>query len=252
MAENTTRELTRAPPKKPVGTTPSQGARPPAKGQAGKSVRRPTSGREKIKTIVIIIFVVIFVLEAIFFVLFIGGMSDMLDDESYFVGLQTDGVFKAGTYWRKSDENKITFDVEKLGAYTEQYSQQNFNTLSNDATNTHGPLDRMMVWSSGSIRELHGDKMIVFRSNELTVDQLLDYINFQDPPSTFYYPGETTQDVRAKMFNAWIDQYFGNTVNTISEFPIVLDKIGEGKIDLYPSNIAVTLLTIFPVLGLIL
>jgi hypothetical protein len=249
MAEDAKREMTR------VTSKPQTTTAPPPKAPMKKASKPPASGREKIKTIVIIVLVVILVLEAIFFVIFIMGMSDMLDDESYFVCLETNGVFKAGTFWRKSDEHKITYDVEKLGAYTEQYSQQNFDTLSSDPVNTHGPLDRMMIWSSNAITELYGDGTINFHFEDITVDQLLNYINYEEPPSRYYQTDpitqelETTQDVRARMFNAWIDQYFGNTVNTISELPHVLDKIGDNKISLYPSNAAVTLLTIIPILS---
>jgi len=250
MVENTKREMTKVPPKKSTSQEFGKATPPPAKVPVKKRAKTPATTREKVKTAVIIILVTILVLEAIFIVIFKIGMSDMLDDESYFVALEKDGVFKAGTYWSKSDEHKITFDVEKLSAYTEQYNQQNFNTLSNDATNTHGPLDRMMVWSSAAIRELYGDDTINFEFDDLTVDQLLDYINFQTPPIKYFHDGETIQDVRARMFNTWIDQYFGNTVNTISEMPRMMDKIGEGKIDLYPSNVAITMMTILPIMSM--
>jgi len=251
MVEDIKREMTRAPPKKPVTTSPGTATPIPARGPMKEKARAPTSGREKIKTAVIIILVVILVLEAVFLVVFKVGMSDLLDDESYFVGLQTNGVFKAGTYWSKPDGHKITYDVEKLGAYTEQYIQQNFETLSIDAANTHGPLDRMMIWSSDAIRELYGDGTINFEFEEITVEQMLNYINYETPPGHYFQANETIQDVRARMFNAWIDQYFGGTVNTISELPRILEKIGEGKIDLYPSNAAVTLMTIIPILSLV-
>jgi len=238
--------------KEPMKATPVSGAPPvpPAKGPA-KALKPKTSRKEKAKTAIIVVLVVILVLEGVFLVIFKVGFSDLVNDQNYFVALQTDGVFKAGTYWRKSDEHKITYDVEKLGAYTPQYTQQNYNTLSGDQTNAHGPLDRMVVWSSQAIRELYGSRTVNFEFEDLTVDQLLDYINFQTPPDRYFHGNETIQDVRARMFNAWIDQYFGNTVNTFSELPRVLAKVREGKIDIYPDNAAVTLLKFLPLEGLI-
>jgi hypothetical protein len=167
------------------------------------------------------------------------GLKDIADDDKILMVVQEGDVAKAASIYDTGTGEGVSVNVEILPALN------NFERFFDAVVDEHGPIDRMLIADTDAIFTLSLDPSITFRGANVGREKVVNLVIGREYADELEKENEKPWEFRADLLNEWFDYYYDRLDQGNYRRPIVesvMDLYRDDHIQIYKSNIALTVL----------